>query len=245
MDKKLVRTYAALVFITLIGLLLIKELDITYPLDVRTSPRSSELSVVGEGKIEAIPDTATITVGITATNIATVAEAQARINEINNKIIASMKEINVPKADIKTSNYSIYPSYSNDSQPKIAGYSGNVSVTIKTTQTEKVSDIVTRATASGANEVHGIDFSIDNPDKLREQAREEAIKNAKEQAQKLAKQLGIKLGKITNIIEADQGGIIPYYQKSIASEGLGGGGPQVEPGSQTITSTVTLFFEKR
>ncbi len=247
MNKKLVQTYAALVAITLVGLLLVKELDISYPLDVRTSPRSTELSVVGEGKVEAVPDTATVTVGITATNVATVADAQARIDEVNNKIIATMKEIGIPKADIKTSNYSIYPSYSSDPQPKISGYSGNVSVTIKTKQIDKISDVVARATTAGANEVHGVNFSIDNPNSLREQAREEAIKNAKEQANKLANQLGIKLGKVTNIIEADQGSIIPYYQKTVAMDSAmgGGAGPEIEPGSQTISTMVTLFFEKR
>ncbi|KXK11085.1 MAG: 26 kDa periplasmic immunogenic protein precursor [Microgenomates bacterium OLB23] len=247
MDKKLLRTYAALVGITLIGLLLIKELDIAYPLEVRTAPRSSELSVMGEGKVEAVPDTATVTVGISVANAAAVADAQARINEVNNKIIASMKEINIPAADIKTSNYSIYPSYANEPQQKISGYSGNVSVTIKTKDVSKVSEVVTRATAAGANEVHGVNFSIDNPDSLREQARDEAIKNAQEQAQRLAKQLGIRLGKVTNIIEADQGGVMPYYQKAVSMDAAmgGGGGANIEPGSQTITTTVTLFFEKR
>ena len=143
MDKKLVQTYAALVAITIIGLLLIKELNISYPLDVRTSPRSSELSVVGEGKIEAVPDTASVTVGISVNNVATVAEAESRINEVNNKIITSMDEIGIKKTDIKTSNYSIYPSYSPESQDKISSYSGNVSVTIQTSQIDKVSDIVT------------------------------------------------------------------------------------------------------
>jgi uncharacterized protein YggE len=245
MNKKLIQTYAALVAITIAGLLLVKELDITYPLDVRTSPRSSELSVVGEGKVEAVPDTATVTVGITATNVASVAEAQTKITDVNNKIVATMKEIGIPDTDVKTSNYSIYPSYSSDPQPKITGYSGNVSVTIKTKQIEKVSDIVSRATVAGANEVHGIDFSIDNPDSLREQAREEAIKNAKEQAEKLAKQLGIRLGKVTNIVEADQGGVLPMYQKLDVAEAYGGGGPQIQPGSQTIRTVVTLYFEKR
>lgn len=247
MDKKIVRTYAAIVAITLIGLILIKELDIAYPLNVRTAPHSAELSVTSEGKVEAVPDTATITIGISAVNVSTVADAQNRITEINNKIIESMKEIGIPAADIKTSNYSIYPTYANEPQQKVTGYSGNVSVIIKSKDTSKVADVVARATAAGANEVHGINFSIDDPDDLREQARDEAIKNAKEQAQRLAKQLGIRLGQVTNIVEAEQGGIVPYYQKAVALDSAMGGGEQaqIEPGSQTITTTVTLFFEKR
>ena len=243
MNKSLVQTYAALLVLTVGALLIVQQLDISYPLDVRTSSRSSELSVVGEGKIDAVPDTATITVGISVTNIPTVQEAQSKINDINNRIIATLGALDIAKSDIKTSNYSIYPYYSSDPQARVTGYNGNVSITIQTHKMDKVSEVITQATAAGANEVQGVSFSIDNPDALREKAREEAIGNAKDQAQKLAKQLGIRLGKITNIVESNNGGnIVPYYEK--AALPIGGGGPQVEPGSQTITSMVTLYFEK-
>lgn len=247
MNKGLVQTYAALLALTIGALFLIQQLDISYPLNIRTSSGSSELSVVGEGKIEAVPDTATITVGISVSNVTTVQEAQTRITEINNKIISSLSGLGIAKSDIKTSNYSIYPYYSPDAQAKTTGYNGNVSITITTHSAEKVPNIITQATAAGANEVQGVNFSIDNPDALREKAREEAIDNAKEQAQKLAKQLDIRLGKITNVVEANGGAeVLPYYQRMALPE-IGGGRAeaQVEPGSQTITSVVTLYFEKK
>jgi uncharacterized protein YggE len=72
------------------------------------------------------------------------------------------------------------------------------------------------------------------------------IANAKEQAQKLANTLGIKLGKVTNIIESsnDAGGPI-IYDKMAAGMGGAAANPQIEGGTQEISSVVTLYFEKR
>jgi len=106
------------------------------------------------------------------------------------------------------------------------------------------SKVIETATTAGANQIQGSRFVVDKPELYREEAREKAIKNAKEQAEKMAKNLGIKLGKIVNIIESSPSQPIAFYGKAYA-EGLGGGGPILEQGTQTVTSVVTLYFEKK
>ena len=60
------------------------------------------------------------------------------------------------------------------------------------------------------------------------------------------KNLGIRLGKITNIVESTpDSGFIPYSLKALPMGGGGGNSATMEPGTQTVTSTVTLYFEKR
>ncbi len=229
-----------------IFLFLIKVFDISYPLTIVNTTRTSELSVIGEGKVEATPDMAHVEAGITINNAGTVDEAQKTINKVNNEIIKSMKSLGINKEDIKTSNYSIYPNYEYDGRAnKIVGYNGNVTTTIKTKKLTLVSKIIEEATKAGANQIQGVKFTIDKPENYREKAREEAIKNAKEQAQKLANKLGIKLGKVVNIVESTPDTVKPLYRS--AAVGLGGAGESaaIEPGSQTITSTVTLYFEKK
>lgn len=246
MDEKLIKTYGGIVLITVAGLLVINALNISYPLQMTTSARSSELSVVGEGKVAIVPDTASITVGISVANEPSVETAQKKIDTVNNAIIAAMKNIGVDKKDIATSNYSIYPDYNYDTgKQEIKGYSGTVTVTIKTKHTELVSQIIQSATTAGANQVQGVQFSVDDPAKYREQAREEAIKNAREQAQKLSRELGLRLGRVVNIVETSPQGVVPMFARSLEADAIGGEGPTIEPGSQEITSTVTLYFEKR
>ncbi len=233
--------------IVIITLSLIKTLDIYYPVRL-TSSVASELSVVGEGKVEVVPDTAYVDAGISVIEAASVTQVQKSIDETNNKIIASMQKLGIDKKDIKTSNYSINPNYSYENNKNgITGYNGNANITIKVTRIDLVSQVIAEATTAGANQIQGARFTIDDPAKFREEARAKAIANAKEQAKKLADSLGIKLGKVTNIIESSADGGPIMYDKA-RTFGLGGASvenAQIEPGSQEISSTVTLFFEKK
>lgn len=246
-NKNFLGNFVAVVFISLLALYLVKVFDISYPLTLVTSSKSSELAVVGEGKVEVTPDTAYVDAEITVDKASSVAEAQKKINEINNKIINALREIGIEKADIKTSNYSINPSYKyENNENKIDGYNGNVTIEIKVRDPQMASKVIETVTTAGANQIQGSRFVVDKPELYREEARNAAIKNAKDQAQNLAKNLGIKLGKITNIVESSPNQPILY--KAMAAEGIGAGGggglTQIEPGSQTITSIVTLYFEK-
>lgn len=251
MNVPLLKTVAGVVVITLIGLFLVKILDISYPLTVQTSTISGELAVVGEGKVDAVPDTAIADVGITVANESTVEQVQDQITTTNYAIINSLAKLGVPKKNITTSNYSVYPNYTygtSGGPGQITGYAGNVTISIKMNDTSKLSEVITAATDAGANQIYSTQFIIENPEKYREQARNKAIQNAKDQASQLAKSLGIRLGKIVNVVESNATSPIYSVDRSYAGgAGLGGGGgaaPDLETGTQTVTSTVTLYFQK-
>lgn len=247
-DRKVVYTYGAIALITVVALLLIQLLRISYPLSVTTSTVSNELAVVGEGKVDIAPDTAFVDLGISVNGVGTVQEAQATIDTVNNAVISAVKQLGINKENVKTTNYSINPNYTYEGgKDRINGYNGNATITVKTGKTELVPKIIEVATAAGANQVQGARFSVEKPEMYRAKARNEAIANAKAQAKQLAADLGIKLGKVTNIVESTGtgGGPIPPDMMRSSAMGLGGGGgPAIEPGTQTISSTVTLFFEK-
>lgn len=247
-NKGFSRNFLSAVIITILGLLTIKVFNISYPMTVVNTTRSSELAVVGEGKVEVTPDTAYVDAGITVNKESSVGEVQKKINEINNKIVNSLREIGIEKSDIKTSNYSINPNYKyENNENKIDGYNGNVTIEIKVRDPQLAAKVIETVTNSGANQIQGSRFVVDKPETYREQARNVAIKNAKEQASKIAKDLGIKLGNIVNIVESSPGQSIPVSYGKIAAEAFGGGGgaPIIEQGSQTLTSVVTLYFEKK
>ncbi|MFA6005689.1 MAG: SIMPL domain-containing protein [Patescibacteria group bacterium] len=237
------------VIIVVAALWFVKTFNIAYPITITTASQSTELSVVGEGKVDVVPDVAYINVGITVNNKTSVNEARSGIDSVNNKIIESLKNLGIDKKDIKTNNYSVNPNYVyENNENRINGYNGNAYLSIKVTKIDLVSQVIEAASAAGANEIQGTSFAVDKPENYREEARNKAIANAKEQAGKLAKSLGIKLGKITNIVESNNNGTVaPMYDRAVMSSGFGGGGgsPSIEPGSQTITSVVTLYFEKR
>lgn len=242
-----IKSVGLMMILVVVFLFCIKFFDISYPLRVTVVNTNQELAVVGEGKVEVIPDVAYIDVGITVNNLSTTGDAKTKIDDINNRMIESLKKLGISSKDIKTTNYSIYPTYTYENNTnKISGYDGNATITVKTKKTELVAQVIEEATNAGANQINNTRFVIDNPAKYREEARGKAIKNAKEQAEKLAKSLGIKLGKVVNVIESLDGGSNnpdPLYSSKFG--GGGGGGAMIESGSETVTSTVTLFFEKR
>lgn len=246
-NKNFLGNFIAVIFVSLVALYLVKVFDISYPLTLVTTNKSSELAVVGEGKVEAVPDTAYVDAGITIDKASSVDEAQKKINDTNNKIIADLKAIGIQKTDIKTSNYSISPNYNYvNNENKLEGYNGNATITIKVRDPQMASKVIEAVTTAGANQIQGSRFVVDKPELYREEARNAAIKNAKDQAAKIAKDLGIKLGKITNIVESSSSNDISYSKAlPLSVGGMGGSnGVNIEPGSQTVTSEVTLYFEK-
>ena len=86
--------------------------------------------------------------------------------------------------------------------------------------------------------VTGIDTMIKN-------RNTENVQNLTTGPGKLTQALGIRLGRVVNIVESSPT-FPPVYFTEAKQVGLGGAPPRpdIEPGSQTITSTVTLYFEK-
>ncbi len=225
----------------------INALGISYPIDVTTKQASGELAVIGEGKVDVVPDTAQVNVGIIVSNATTVETAQNQINQTNNSIVAAMESLGISDEDVSTSNYSINPDYNYESGTnEITGYSGNASLSIKVRNLDILPQVIEQSTANGANQILGTSFVIDKPEEYREQARNAAIENAQQQAKELADRLGIRLGKVTNIVESSGNDYpMPMYDRALSVEAMGGGSANLQPGSQTITSTVTLYFDKR
>ncbi len=249
-NNKIFTTYILILIATFVFLWLISFFNISYPLDITQKQASGELAVVGVGKVDIVPDTASVDLGIVVNDAKTIDEAQSKINTVNNAIVEGVKALGIEKGDIKTSNYSIVPNYdySKGGNGVITGYNGNTTATIKVKDTSKLPQVIEAGTKAGANQVLGTNYTIDKPENYQEQARQKAINNAKEQANKLASQLGIRLGKVTNIVESSNNP--GPYPIAYAKEGMGMGGanapsPDLQPGTQTITSTVTLYFDKK
>lgn len=235
------------VIMVLATLVIIKEANIYYPVKITTT-QSSDFVITGEGQVDVTPDTAYLDLGITVLNEPSAESARIKINEANNKIIEAATKNGIAKEDIKTSNYNIAPreNFSREGTPTATTYYGNANVSIKTKDLGKAEQLTEVLTTAGANSV-SVRFGIDDPNKYREEARNKAIENAKEQAKELSENLGIRLGRVTNAVESGKAmpPIMMDATKAFAPMGMGGSGtPSFEPGTQTITTTMTLYFEK-
>jgi uncharacterized protein YggE len=124
------------------------------------------------------------------------------------KVMKLLKESKIAEADIKTSQYTIYPieSYSEkDQRSYITGYRviNTLEVTIR--DISKVGTVIDAVAANGANTVSNIRFTVADPDKYYLLALENATTKAKAKADVLAKQFGIKIGLPSQINESGGG----------------------------------------
>ena len=202
------------------------------------------ISVTGEGKVSAKPDIGQISLSVVS-NAKTVAIAQKDNTDKMNKIIQAMKDLGIKEEDQKTTNYNVSPSYQYfNGRSEIIGYDITQTLEVKIRDLEKVSDILGKAAASGANQVGSLSFTFDNPEKLKTEARQKAIDNAKTKAQDLAGSLGVSLGKVVSFSESSSGQPVPiYYAGDVLGKGGGGGTPEVQTGQNEINIGVSISYE--
>ena len=208
------------------------------------------VTISAEGKVTAVPDLATVIASV-VTNADTAKNAQDQNTQKMNKVIDYVKSQGVDSKDIQTSSYNINPSYdySNPSQPnKIIGYEADQTITIKVHNLNLIGTMLDGLTQNGVNQVQNISYGFNDPDSIREQAREQALGNAKDKAQKLASAAGVQLGKLISFTEDSSSVPIPIYGGGFSAlAGKGGAVPaglpvQTEPGSQDITANVTVTY---
>lgn len=220
---------------------------------IKNQKPANTISVSAEGKVTATPDLATVTLGVLSQGT-TAVDVKNQNNDKVNKVTAFIKQQGIADKDITTSQFSFYPQqdYSNG-VAKIIGYQGNQSVTVKVHGVDKDQTILEKildgSVNNGANEINGVNLSVENPENLQQQARKLAISNAKTKAQGLAQEAGLTLGKVVSISETNSSypGPIPYALDSAV--GMGGRAevksiaPNIQTGSQDITESMSVVFE--
>ena len=103
----------------------------------------------------------------------------------------------IEEKDIRTEQLMLNPSYDwSDGKQTLRGYEATQSLVVKVRDMDNVGNVLSGVANVGANQIGGVQFTIDDSDTLREQARKEAIEKAQAKAQKLASDLGMRLGKI-------------------------------------------------
>ena len=217
-------------------------------------------SVSGEGKVVAIPDVAEFSFSVLTQGGKDLGALQTENTVKVNRAIGVVKGAGVSDEDIKTEQYSVEPRYKyfdcrpdyyspeakSCPPPEIVGYTVQQTIGVKVRDFSKVGELLTQVVVSGANSVSQLNFTMDDPTELQNQARAEAIAKAKAKAKSIAKAGRFDVGRLLSI---DEGGYAPMYAK-YSAYGIGGDmvaesapAPSIQPGSQEITVNVTLRYE--
>ena len=205
------------------------------------------INITGLGKIFVKPDIALVSVSVVSES-KKLTEAQNENTQKMNDVIGFFKnDLGILDKDLKTTSYNIYPdyTYTRDGQKIFLGYKITQTLEVKIKDLSKVGDVLEGATAKGANKISSLQFTIEDSEAPKNEARKLAIDDAKEKAKTLTLQLGVKLGKIVSFNENLYTPVPLPYELMKAPLGLGGGGttPEIQTGENEITSTVSVTYE--
>lgn len=202
------------------------------------------ITVVGEGVLSLKPDMATINVGAEA-RADTASEAKDTVDERMDSITSALLEAGVVDADIQTSHYYIH--YEREPLPMMGDMpvtetqgayivSSMVQVTIR--EVDIAGDVLDAAVQAGANQVHGVSFTVSDEGAWRSQSRAEAMADARVRAQELAELAGVELGEVLTVSEIIGGVQYP----GMMMRPMGGGGSGVAPGELDFRSQIQVTF---
>ncbi|MBI5221367.1 MAG: SIMPL domain-containing protein, partial [Candidatus Magasanikbacteria bacterium] len=201
--------------------------------------------VNGYGKVSGNNDIAMTTIGYSNTD-KDVAVAQANNKKVMDQISTELKKMGVADKDLQN-NYTIYPNYNYTQQKgqELIGYQVSNQLTIKIRDLTKIPDILSLAGKYGATEVSGLNFTIDDPENLKADARAKALIDARVKARDLAQKLGVNIGSVVayNEFEGGTGGPVYSMKNLDAAAGVGGGPEVVSSGSRDVEMNVSVTYE--
>ncbi|MDB6452097.1 SIMPL domain-containing protein [Falsirhodobacter sp. 20TX0035] len=200
---------------------------------------ADRITVTGEGQVAAVPDMATLTLGVT-TQAATATEAmQANATQLQ-AVMDRLKDAGIAEADIQTTGLQLNPNWTQaeNQARRIDGYTADNMLTVRVRQIDGLGAVLDTVVADGANTLNGLAFDVADPKPLIDEARKQAVADAMDRARKLADAAGVPLGDIESITEGGgaQGPVPMFRMEASAATPIAGG--EVSRSSQ-----VTITFD--
>ncbi len=206
------------------------------------------VTVTGTGKATLTPDRYSFNVGV-QTVAATVDDAVRENNDRVAAVIEALKKAGATAAEIRTSNFTIYPQqdYQQGKLPRITGYQVNNSVTVTRDKVGDAGKLLQAALTAGVNTSSGLQFLVSDPSRGRDVGMRAAFADAKAKATTLSQAAGRTLGKALTISEGVEPTRPPvvYRAMAVAAAQATTDEVPVESGTQEMSYTITVTFELR
>lgn len=245
--KKLLMTFVGVLLVYgvfFLGTMIRKNMK-EYDYIGRADRMERSITVNGFGKVTGNNDIAVTSIGYSNTN-KDVAQAQADNNKVMDQVSAELKKIGIEDKDLQ-SNYTIYPdyNYTQEGGQELKGYRVTNNLTVKVRNLAKIGEVLGVAGKYGANEVNGLNFTIDDPENLKTEARAKALADARMKAMTLASSMGVRLGEVIGYYENETGDLYApvAYDSRMMSAGAATNPASVSSGSKDVSMNVSIIYE--
>lgn len=204
---------------------------------------AGKLTVSGQGEATAVPDMATMSMGVTQ-SADSPKEAMSLVTREINAVFAQLKDAGLPERDLQTSQISLYPIWSNpdrNGRTEVTGFTASVNMSVVLRDIDRLGDILVAVVDAGGNRFNGLNLGIQDTSALAAEARVAAIADARVKAEQYAAAAGVQLLEIVSISETGGGGGYPVARMAdmaMSMESL-----EIARGESSVTQSVTVVFE--
>ena len=204
-----------------------------------------QVTVVGSGQVQGVPDTLTANVGIEFT-APDVTAAMNQTNDRQQAVIDALVGAGLDRQKISTTQVTLTPQYSNpgpNGTATISGYRATNTIEVKIHPTDTASRMLALIVGTGgdATRISSVSYSIADDSQLVKDARARAFNDAKDRAAQYAQLSGLKLGRVLSISEETGG--TPAAKVPFAPTRAMPTAVPLEPGQQTVSFSVTAVWE--
>jgi hypothetical protein len=164
------------------------------------------------------------------------------------RVVAAIRAAGIAAKDVQTTGVSLNPDYLHvaNRPPRIKGYyaSNNVNVTVR--DIGRLGEILDALVATGANQINGPMFDIEDKDAVLDEARGKALAKARLRADGYAKRLGLRVTRVVSIDESGgAGGPRPMYARGMAVEqaSAADASAPIAPGENVLGLSLDVVYE--
>lgn len=203
--------------------------------------QTPQLTVTGMGRVEVVPDMARLTLGVTEEAKDPAAALEAVSTRMTG-IFEQIKAAGVAPRDMQSSQVNLSPRHDyKNNRDQIIGFVARSTVSITLRDLSGLGALMTAAAGSGANEIHGLNFDVQDRSAAMDDARRLAVKDALSRAEVLAGAAGLKPGRVVLMREGGGSGPQPQFAR-MAMESASADMP-IAAGELEISSAVTMVIE--
>lgn len=202
--------------------------------------------VTGRASVPALPDTARIVLGVEsqAGSARQAHEANARKVE---RIVAALQALGIPGRDIQTAGISLTPVYASDGgdAPRLVGYRAAYTLRVRVQPVQQAGAAADAAVQAGANRIESIEFTVEDPAPLQDEALRQAVADALSQARALAQAAGAELGEVLAIRDVSFTAPQPPVRLPLVRLAQSAEATPVLPGELSFQASATLVLALR
>ena len=173
-------------------------------------PTERMIVVSGEASVRRVPDLAVVSLSVSIQDRQT-APARDKANQRASAILARLRELGVPEADIQAPSLTVQPTYDyGRGAPKVTGYQAARPMTIRVRDIDLLGTILDGLVDDGATQVHGTSMELADPEAASREALAAAVGVARSRAEALAAAAGLTLGPPRRIEEDAEASPSPF-----------------------------------